>query len=155
MSVREAINKRPGTTALVVAVLIGVVVYGSVFSSAGNPKATSKAYFSDDDGKTYFVDDIEKIVPFDHEGKPAVRAMVYKCADKPPFVSYLLRYNEGGRAKLADPALKGEAGGIRNSSSEVKRPGDTNWVPLFSAKGEAISMHPLCPDGNRATNLSP
>ena len=38
----------------------------------------TSGYFSDDDGKTYFQDDASKIAPFDHNGKQAVSAYLFR-----------------------------------------------------------------------------
>jgi len=75
-------QQAPGTTAGVICGVIVVAVLGIVLSTTV-ASATHRAYFSDDDGKTFFVDDIEKIVPFDHDGKPGFRAMVYQCSSNP------------------------------------------------------------------------
>ncbi len=47
------------------------------------------------------IDDLDKVVPFDHGGKPAVRAMVFRCKNGKPFVAYLQRYSEAVEAKIA------------------------------------------------------
>jgi hypothetical protein len=88
-------------------------------------------FYSDDDGASFFVDDVKELTPFEHEGKSAVRAYVYRCAGEAPFVGYLQRQtdhgrqqkgvtnNTGSRPTVADPAI-----------FEVKKPGDRHpWVP--------------------------
>src|SRR5439155_23406719 len=77
----------------------------------------TRGCFSDDDGKTYFADDVYKAYPFDHNGKQAYRAYVYRAGSGTPFVGYLGR--EGGM--------------------EVKKPGGAKWVPLTGPAGSAIT----------------
>jgi len=64
-----------------------------------------------------------------------------------PFVANLLRYNDDGRSKMSqmmsDPTAKGNLPSSATAAANQK-PGDAKWVPLFSPKGEAISMHPIC-----------
>ena len=38
--------------------------------------------------------------PFDHDGKQAVRAFVFRCEGGKPFVAYLLRYKEGSQNQI-------------------------------------------------------
>src|SRR2546423_15270003 len=47
--------------------------------------ARSAAFFTNDDGKTFFKDDVNKMVPSDHNGKPAYRADVFQGADGKQF----------------------------------------------------------------------
>jgi hypothetical protein len=54
----------------------------------------SKAYYSTDDGKTWFADDINKTYPFDHAGHAAYRAFIFQNTDGSTFCGYLLRLSE-------------------------------------------------------------
>jgi hypothetical protein len=89
-------------------------------------------FYSDDDGATYFADDINELTPFKHEGKDAVRAYVYRCPGSPPFVGLLQRQTEFGRQQ------RGVAGGTGSRPTvaepavyEVKKPGEKNpWLPV-------------------------
>ena len=58
-------------------------------------------------------------------------------------------------AKTDDPEAVGELARLRNTAIEVKKPGDTIWVPLFSSAGDVLTRHPICPDGSIARGLSP
>jgi hypothetical protein len=102
------------------------------------------------------------VYPFDHDGKPAYRAYVYQGADGKQFVSYIARYNDATLAKIEsllqkkdDPATAGELAQARNSGIEVKKSGDSKWVPLFSPQGEAIASHPMLADGRTAQMVMP
>lgn len=158
MGVRESLNKRPRIAGGVAIVLLAIAVGAFALSLRGPANAT-KAYFSSDDGKTFFVDDTTKMVPFDHNGASAYRAVVYKCGNGDPFVSYLIRYSDAAKTKIAqlasDPGAVGEITQVKASGTEVKKPGESQWVAVGSQKGEQISQHPSCPDGGRATGISP
>jgi hypothetical protein len=162
MGVREALNKRPGVAAAVGGVLIvGAVAY-LLMSNSGTPSRASSAYYSDDDGKSFFADDIDKVAPFDRNGKQAHRAFVYRCGGDKPFVAYLGRHTEGARNKISqlraksdDAEAAGQITQLLSSGLEVRKPGQSKWVPLLSAEGEAIAAHPKCPDGTTASGMSP
>ena len=163
MGIRETIHKRQRTTAgvviAIIAASVGVMIW-SQQSPAGS--RVDKAFYCDESGTNFFVDSIDRIYPFDHEGKPAYRAYVYEGADGKPFVSYMARYNDATRAKLEslmpkkdDPAAAGEIAQALNSGIEVKKPGDTKWAPVLSQKGDAIASHPQLPNGSTAHMVSP
>ena len=59
----------------------------------------SQVFFTDDDGKTWFPDDAKRVPPFDRNGKPAVRAHVYKCGGK-TFVNHMERYTPEAKKKV-------------------------------------------------------
>ena len=94
------------------------------------------ACYSDDDGATWFVDSAYKVTPFDHEGKQAVRALVFTYAGgSKHFVVCLMRYSQKGQKKLADAIAAAERNsqpikfiGLFNDTSiqEVKACGQTN-----------------------------
>src|SRR2546429_9827812 len=92
MGIREALNHRTrlaiGLSALLVVAGVGLCLWAS---SSGIPASIKTAYYSDDDGRSTFVDEVDKLVPFDHGGKQAVRAFVYRCGSGKPFVGYLTR----------------------------------------------------------------
>jgi hypothetical protein len=160
MGVREAISERPkiaGGVAL--AFVVGAVVF-VVFQLLGlrpGPELggdPERAFFTIDDGKTWFVDDATQLAPFQHNGKEAVRAYVVDCNGK-KFVSHLERYTAEGRQatiRLREVVKKGPPPGAlvaaaQQRGREVKRPGDTNWTPTGNvAAAEAITT-PKCPQG--------
>jgi hypothetical protein len=82
---------------------------------AEQPVIQKKAYYTVDDGQTWFADAMppEKLPPFTLDGKEAVRAHVYQYGDRgKPFVLYLEKYTPEARNRLAnfyaDPANKGK-----------------------------------------------
>ena len=163
MGIRETINKRQRTTSGIVIAVIVVAAGLAVWSQRSPADSRSeKAYYADESGANTFVDSIDRVYPFDHNGRPAYRAYVYQGADGKQFVSYIARYNDAARAKIesllqkkGDPAAAGDLAQARNSGIEVKKPGDAKWVPLFSPQGETIASHPMLADGRTAQMVMP
>lgn len=153
--VRDTLNQRP---ALAAGLMVGFIALAAVFwfyTRDRSHTAATEAFYSDDDGKTYFVDDFQKLAPFDRNGKVALRAYVFRCGTEAPFVGYLARYPEATKAKIADlrkrptdPAAQAELGQLI-ASAEVRKPGQTNWVAAGSNDGEAITAAPQCKDGKQ------
>jgi hypothetical protein len=163
MGIRESLNRRPRVAMALGAGLVAVAIPLMIWAGGdGVPGRADEAYYSDDDGKSFFVDDIDKVYPFDRNGKSAYRAYVYDCGDGKPFVAYLARYTDSARTKLTeleknanDPEAAGQIAQLRSNAIEVKKPGDEKWVGLFTPQGGAISSHPPCPGGGTATSISP
>src|SRR5215210_5554852 len=81
VGIRETINKNPTQTAAITAGIIVLALILIIWQacSGGGSGTIGKSYYTIDDGKTYFVDASNKIPPFMHEGKEAVRAHVFTC----------------------------------------------------------------------------
>src|SRR5207237_8725398 len=77
-------------------------------------------------------DDANKVPPFDHKGKEADRARVYKCDGK-TFVNHLERYTPDAKKKMEAVISKGgagdptAAGALQETGMEVKQPGHGDW----------------------------
>src|SRR5438477_7566485 len=103
MGVRETISNRRhwgiGAAVALIAVAVGAIVYQR---ADGTPERSTgmQAYFSIDDGQSYFEAPADSLPPFDHNGKPAIRAYVFKCDGK-KFVGYLERYRPEARQAMA------------------------------------------------------
>jgi hypothetical protein len=156
VGIRETLNKNPiittGATVGVILLALGVIVW-EVMPSHG-PRAPTKAFYSVDDGATYFPDDINKIPPIDHEGKAdaAVRCYVYSCSGKGKFVAYLEKYTKKMRDKMlqARSSPNGPMDGTDTDLGRlVKRPGDSKWTPAESVAGQQIT-DVKCPDNSGA-----
>ena len=122
----------------------------------------SQAFFTDDDGKTWFADDAARIPPFEHKGKIAVSAQVFSYADgKKQFCGYMAKYTDEAKKKLdaaiAEAKAKGqppESVGLirdpafRNTGMVVKSPGANNpWVGWTDPRShEVFSVR--SPDGS-------
>lgn len=152
-------NKIAMATVAVVAVLAAAVFVWRYLGD-GSPPSATRAYFSDDDGKTLFVDDINKVTPFEHNGKQANYAGVYQCGPNgKPFVVFLRRWNDKARAavepllaKTGDQKVDKQIADIREGAIEVKKPGDIKWVSEASSAGATV-MTPVCPGGGTDTRV--
>jgi hypothetical protein len=99
----------------------------------------TKLFFTIDDGKTWFPADASNKAPFVHDGKQALRAHVFQCADKPPFVGYLSKFSS-----------------IANEHM-VKKAGETRWFPHSTPNAAGI-MTIKCGEGpgaKAATEIFP
>lgn len=159
MGVREAMNKRPMiATGVAVVVVIAAIAFAffrifDVGAAPGASNETERAFFTTDDGKTWFIDDVNRLAPFQHDGKEAVRAYVVECNGK-KFVNHLERYTPEGKQamlRLREVVKKGPPPGAlvaaaQQRGREVKRPGDSTWALSNSPAAEAI-MTPKPPPG--------
>jgi hypothetical protein len=166
---REKLSQRPrfGIGAAIVLVLLCVVfLFMQMRGRAAPSPGNAKAFFSVDDGKTWFTDDLTNVPPYDKNGQQAVRAFVYRCTDGTKFVGYLQRFTPDAKRAIEqiqtpDPNHKGppDTDAVRMAYTigrQVKRPGDPNWIGgdqgLLSAKIIAVK----CPNGGgEAVQIEP
>lgn len=149
MGIRERLNHPASVVVVVVLFLLTLfLIWIGRDKESAAQTFINKSYFSADDGATFFVDDANKVPPFDHNGKPAYRCMVYsKDGGKTLFVGYLLRYSPDAKAKFEaalksnDPGKSMHEGTILAASAEVKAPGQSEWVSATSPAAAAI-MNP-------------
>jgi hypothetical protein len=145
-----------GITVVLAAAAIGFVVIQLLGLRAPAPDMggdPERAFFTIDDGKTWFVDVATQLAPFQHDGKEAVRAYVVACDGK-KFVNHLERYTPEGKQamlRLREVVKKGPPPGslvaaAQQRGREVKRPGDTKWTSSNAPSAEAITT-PKCPQG--------
>jgi hypothetical protein len=164
MGIRETLNRNPAiTTGATIAVIVIalIVIFKQIFGGSGTGKPPTKAFYTTDDGATTFVDEINLYPPIERDGKPAVRAYKFKCADGKEFISYLERYTPKAKAALEAAAEKRKAnpdavdsgidyalGEYDMTGREIKRPNDPNakWINAQDPRwGEVAS--PKCADG--------
>jgi hypothetical protein len=155
MGIREKLVNNPSASKAVAAGLIvicGLVIFLEV--KAGRPPAAAaivgKTFYSDDDGKTWFLDDASRIPPFDHNGSPAYRAVVFRGKTGPPFVAYLARYSVKQTARMAQDAAQNPGAPSRMQMippQELKKPGESKWVTFTTP---TTTGYPVvnCPDGS-------
>jgi hypothetical protein len=150
VGIREKLNEnRPMAVGSAVAIaIVGVllIVYEvhSVYSLP-RPKVETSAYFSDDDGATYFADSISRIPPFDHDGKQAVSAEVFSCQNgQQLFIGFLRRFRGPKQGQPVAPAVFPD-----ETKAEVSLPlkGERGWMPVSSAAAVKI-IDVRCPDGS-------
>ncbi len=158
MNFRELVNRRPKLAAASI-IAIAVLAIGFSFQSSRGPKLSgpiTQAFFSDDDGKSWFAEDINKPFPFDHNGRQAYRAYVFRCQSGDPFVGYLASFSDAGAPKgtTAAPTRSEQFGPQKIPVMQVKKPGESNWIPIDSPQGELI-IDVKGPDGSRPLAVLP
>jgi hypothetical protein len=117
------------------------------------PIINDRVFFTTDDGVTLFADSLLLKPPFDHDGRQAVRAYVFK-ADGPQWVQYLEKYSDAGK-RQSDVYQSSPPGTVPPPSDSewlVKRPGDRDWVPLTASEAANI-IEPRSPDGGDAASI--
>jgi hypothetical protein len=152
MGIRETLNRqgKPVTAFVVLALLICIAWIFYSKPDGSDPFEGGSAFFSVDDGKTFFEADASNIPPFMHEGREAVQALVYSNdGGKTQFVGYLMRFTPSGveylresRARAAaskKPTLPGLNTELQ-ANTEVKRPGEKAWVRLSDIPRAAAVM---------------
>ncbi len=165
MGIRESLNTNPlvgGIVGVLLVVLAGAVLYH--FFAPEKSVALTKACYSDDDGQTFYLDDVYKVAPYDHEGKEAVRAVVFTYDNgSKKYIGYLQKYNQEYKQKLDDSVAKANKDGIPLSMLEIftsrdtafngfliKAPGPGHpWVPMVTGSTEETGkvMNAPSPDG--------
>jgi hypothetical protein len=165
MSIRQMLNEKP---ALAYAVAVGLVLLAAAFIAyqlIGSSNATSRAaesdqaFFSDDDGATYFPDAQAKIPPFNHQGRLAYRAIVFRCGSDKPFVGYLGKFTETKKKEMEAVA---KAGGmspriLRASMGQmlIKKPGPGKWVSPDDGNNYEKAQTVSCPKGDVPDVVTP
>jgi hypothetical protein len=132
--------------AIVALAACGFAAYSVTKGTQGGPRPVGEgtAYFSTDDGNTWFEAPIKNHSPFEKDGKQAYRAFVWRQGKGEPFVSHLMRSGAAAQPAQRDPNQVPSAADRRtvptmsSSGIEVKRPGEKTWVRASSREGEAI-----------------
>lgn len=131
-------------------VIITIVAAGAAVLWRGSrapddPASATEAWFTTDDGKTWFADSAAKLSPFEHAGKLAYRCYVFTCdGGATKFVSHLERHPAGAHKALNKGAPFDP---MRVVSVEVKDPltGEKGWTPQTNPRADVIKA-PRCPD---------
>jgi hypothetical protein len=156
---REIVNENRSVT---VGAMIGVIVLAIawiLYYCFGGAATTGQLYYTVDDGLTYFADDADRLSPYDHKGKQAVRCFVYKCGENgTPFVAYLERYTADGlklrQQQMKDKNIDPTEPETGASLLEVKAPASRknaptrDWVKDTDPRARAIETV-ACPDGSK------
>ena len=156
MALRDKMNEHPGIATGIsvgaIVLVIGYIVYGTMGRGVGGgpPPVGNRVFYTDDDGAHWFADDATKIPPFDHDGKQAVRAKVYRCDGK-AFVGHMERYTPEAQKRLQEVYARAANGAAalpaESTGLEVKAPGGDRWVSVIDPAAASI-MSPKCPSGN-------
>jgi hypothetical protein len=145
--------------------ICGIVIVAAVIiifaeSRSASLQKIDRAFYSDDDGQTYFVDSVDKLFPFDHNGKQAYRAYVFKCGDGTTFVGYLARYTDSAKSRLQELMARPynevaqQIADAESAGTEVKKPGDSTWYPQTSPRAAEILL-PKSPKGGPVEGVIP
>lgn len=151
MGVREKLNQNPSVAIGLVGVVIvfaAVLVFLQLRSTGAAPAAgnVGKVFFTNDDGKTWFIDDAKNIPPFQKDGKEVVRAYVYRTGDGTEFVGFLERYSPEGK-QILDKALSLPAEQQQfedpfltvSAMVQWKKPGAAGWVSVSDPRADQIA----------------
>lgn len=166
MGIREKLNRNPAITtgATIAVIVIALIFIGMQMFGSRGPAIPTQAYYTIDDGKTWFADDIKKVPPFDHNGQQAVKVYIYKCGDGEPFVGHLERYTPEAKAKVEASRNQppGQPGAmppmmmdLEFQGREVKKPGDANWSSMGNMQTAQSIITPRCPEGQQVEVVMP
>ena len=150
--IHRSLRERSVLTAIIAGVaIIAVLAYVGYFLFGSSPTAgkDAQAFFTVDDGTTYFADDALKLPPFDHAGKLAVRAYVF--TDTPAgdrrWVQYLQKFSDDEQKQL-----KGKNDTSNFLFGLVKKPGDKDWIVATQVAASPITL-PKSPHGVPLTDI--
>jgi len=163
MGIREWLNQHKS-----VGIGLGVVVLAgagaAIFVQARDLRSSPAFglnYYTNDDGKTFFVDAPTRLTPFDKDGKPAYRAHVFECGGQ-RVVGYLSRYSESAMAALLQAkeyAARGQTPPnvqdlqyIDTTGIQMKKVGTDKWLPQSDPRAAKIRLH-RCLDGSTPTEV--
>jgi hypothetical protein len=148
IGVREWINQHPkasvSTGIIVVVLAIGALVGEVMAGRHRYPSAPPSDFYTVDDGKTFFTASSDNIAPFDYNGQQADHAYVYRCGSQ-TFVAYMDRFTPKYHDYVVAHGMTPEA---ERWGRELKRPGESKWVPSGDLNVEAQYYNVKCPDGS-------
>lgn len=161
--------RRPGVKAAVgVAILLlalgGWSLFGRSPAEMSSPPNPDRAWYTIDDGKTWFADAADKITPFEKDGKQACRVYLHSFdGGKTTVATKLERFTDKAAKALTsiraailkshEPVIEDrEAEWHTPACVEIKRPGETLWK---SAASEAAvkSCNPVDPKNPSAVAM--
>jgi hypothetical protein len=158
MGIHETIRAKPAvaaTVALLIIITAAAVIAFELKPNRIDSALANSRFFSDDDGRTWFIDSKGRIPPFDHDGKTAYGAEVFRCGDGSFFVAYLEKFSDKQKADIETQlAAHPEAlNGLLQSPMEIKKPGDSTWlIPpelggSHDSQAYGKTLMPVCPKG--------
>jgi hypothetical protein len=156
MGIRETLNENPKLVTRATVFIIAVAVIFAFWHvlPAGRQGNIPHEFFSDDDGATWFIDSSARLAPFDHDGRQAVLAKVFRCRSGTEFVGYLEKFTDDAKKQIvADrttghmkPGIAAMEQGISAGDILIKKPHGGKWVS--SRSPQAIEVETIeCPDG--------
>jgi hypothetical protein len=170
VGLREKMNDNPmiatyATGAVIVLALILIIwqIMGGNRPSASSASnaGPGQAFFTTDDGATWFADEVTNLPPYTKDGKQAYQVIFFTCdGGKTTFVGYLQRYTPEAKKDIAVALKHGVPPGVGlgPNATEIKAPGTgdapKSWLKFAdprSAKLRAVT----CPGGGEAEPASP
>ena len=162
MEIRGSLNQNKkigiGIGAAILLLAIALIAFQLSGNGNGISGSISAAYYTDDNGKTFFQDDAFKVSPFDHNGKQAYRCDVFEGSDGKRFVGLIYRHNANGRKRMEEHVASGKRDenflrGIALEGNEVKPAGapDTAWTINNDPVNRMLSVKD--PSGQRPPKL--
>jgi hypothetical protein len=169
VGLREKMNENPaivtyvtgGVVVLALILIIWQLVGGSPNASTATTLTPGQAFFTTDDGATWFADDVSNVPPYTKDGKQAYQVMLFTCDEgKTTFVGFLQRYTADGKKEIAKGLTHGipVGVGLGPNAVEIKAPGtgDTPKSWLRFADPKAAKLRAVtCPSGGDAEPASP
>lgn len=160
MSVRKWLNENRGLAIGIVALIIIISGWLIVRQSMTlfDDGVPGGAYYTVDDGQTWFKGDINQPTPFQHDGKEAVQAHVFECNGK-KFVAYMTRHAPQAReaiekfnaarseGKKIDAELARGMAFAGMAGKEYKAPGGTKWLTQGNSAEVSKLTTPACDEG--------
>lgn len=159
-------DKRMGIAIAIVLLAVAALALAVQFWPQRKPNL-ALAYYSDDDGQTWFKDSAFRVAPFDHDGKTAVMAEIYNYDNgSKEFCAYLAKYADETKRQLEQAIADAQAKGLPpgsvalyndraflNSGTMVKLPGSKNsWIPFNDRRATPVfSIH--SPDGSQVDEV--
>jgi hypothetical protein len=152
-------NKVAGIVTGVVLLAVAAAIITYTYWPRGTRGTASGAFYSNDDGKSYFTDTIYHFPPFQLDGKDVYGAFVF-TGNSGKFVGLLFRFTPQAKKTLEDSYAKTESGAqpltefrellasVMRSGVEYKLPGDNqSWSPA--------QPHVKSPDGGDCFMVMP
>lgn len=152
-------------------IAIGFIVLAGLFVTyqmwPEHKFSTDQAYFTDDDGQTWYLDSINNIPPYTHNGKEAVKAVIDSYAGgSKQFCAYLISFSpetkkaiEAAVAGAKDPNTMPATiayGMAFGPSIQVKKPNSKDpWAPINSVDAKAVFAAVKSPDGSELDTVLP
>jgi hypothetical protein len=165
MTIREAIQKKPSVSLIAsIVVIAGTIFFIARNTLSGPQTASSRAYYTTDEGRTTFVDTLNRIPPFDHDGKSASRIWMFTCDGGQTLIpGYMERYTPTAKARLEAALAKDTSDnshsvslGVGPADTEVKKPGEGNqWVARTNLAEASKVTAVSCPSGGELEIVMP
>jgi len=166
--IRQKIGEKRGIgVALGVGLILVAAIALAVQHMPEKRADLNQAFYTIDDGATWFEDSAYRIAPFDHEGKQAVIAQVYSYAGGgKQFCAYVAKYSPQGKEKLEAAIAKARKNNeppasampfrdrdFMQSAMLVKSRGtDKPWIPIGDPRArDVMAVH--SPDGSEVDQV--